>query len=330
MKKNVRIIGVGSCLPENIITNNDIKEMGIDTSDEWIKSRTGIEQRRIAENNESTSTFATKAAEKAINHAKISAEEIDLIIVCTSTPDHLSFPNTACLVQKNIKAKNAAAFDLSAACTGFVYGMVTATQFIENNSYNTILLIGAETMSKSLNWEDRNTCVLFGDGAGAVILKGSESPEEGVVTWTLGADGTGDDYLIIPNGGSKNPLTEKNISEKNHFITMKGKQVFKFAVNAVGTSIEKCLEQSGLTNSDIDFVILHQANKRIIDYAAERFGLSTDQVYVNIGQYGNTSAASIPIALDEAVQENKLKKGDLIAATGFGAGLTWGTIFFRW
>lgn len=208
--------------------------------------------------------------------------------------------------------------------------MVTATQFIENNSYNTILLIGAETMSKSLNWEDRNTCVLFGDGAGAVILKGSESPEEGVVTWTLGADGTGDDYLIIPNGGSKNPLTEKNISEKNHFITMKGKQVFKFAVNAVGTSIEKCLEQSGLTNSDIDFVILHQANKRIIDYAAERFGLSTDQVYVNIGQYGNTSAASIPIALDEAVQENKLKKGDLIAATGFGAGLTWGTIFFRW
>lgn len=330
MTTNAKIIGTGSYLPEKIVTNNDIKEMGIDTSDEWIRSRTGIEQRRIAGENEGTSDLATKAALKAISNAKISPEDIDLVIVSTSTPDYLSFPSTACLVQDKIGAKNASAFDLSAACTGFIYGMVTATQFIENNSYKTILIVGAEVMSKSLNWEDRNTCILFGDGAGAIILQATNKENEGVLNWTLGSDGSGEELLKIPVGGSKVPLTADNICDKNHFITMLGKQVFKFAVKVVGSSIEKCLKESNLNSSDIDFVILHQANKRIIDYATERFGLSTDQVYVNIGQYGNTSAASIPIALDEAVQQKKLKKGDLIAATGFGAGLTWGTIFFRW
>ncbi|HAR61861.1 MAG: 3-oxoacyl-ACP synthase [Candidatus Margulisiibacteriota bacterium] len=327
-KISAGIIGVGSCVPPKVVTNDDIAKMGLETSDEWIRARTGIGERRLADNL-STSDLALQASINALKSANKRPEEIDLIITATCTPDHPLFPSVACIIQDKLGAKNAAAFDLSAACSGFVYALATASQFIEAGSFKNILVIGADTLAKNVDWTDRGTCILFGDAAGAVIL--SAVPHgEGILSWTLGAQGSGGDLLIIPNGGSRTPLTPENITERNHYIKMDGRAVFKFAVSIVIDSIEKSLSKAGLSKKNIDYFIPHQANKRIIDFAAERLGLSEEKVCVNIMNYGNTSSASIPLALDEAVTAGKVKKGDLVAIMGFGGGLTWGSAIFRW
>ncbi|SMC67244.1 beta-ketoacyl-ACP synthase III [Sporomusa malonica] len=325
--KAVGIIGIGTYMPEKIMTNKDLESI-VETSDEWIVERTGIRERRIAEPGMATSDLASRAAQRALDDAGVMAEEIDLIIVATATPDML-FPSVACLVQANIKATNAAAFDLSAGCSGFVYGMVTGSQFIKAGLYKKILVIGAETLSKILDWSDRNTCVLFGDGAGAVVLAETE-PGCGILAARLGADGTGGDLLKLPAGGSRNPATAETISQKMHFVHMNGNDVFKFAVKVMGEAAVKALEDAGLNSGDVDCLIPHQANIRIIQSAAKRLKLPLDKVMVNVDKYGNTSAASIPIALDEAVHSGKIKQGDTVVLVGFGAGLTWASAVIKW
>lgn len=325
--KAVGIIGVGTYVPEKIMTNKELESV-VETSDEWIVERTGIRERRIAEPGMATSDLASRAAMKALNDAGVLPEEIDLIIVATATPDML-FPSVACLVQANIKATNAAAFDLSAGCSGFVYGLVTGSQFIKAGLYKKILVIGAETLSKILDWSDRNTCVLFGDGAGAVVLAETE-PGYGILAARLGADGTGGDLLKLPAGGSRNPATADTITQKMHFVHMNGNEVFKFAVKVMGEAAVKALEDAGLNSGDVDCLIPHQANIRIIQSAAKRLKLPLDKVMVNVDKYGNTSAASIPIALDEAVHSGKIKQGDTVVLVGFGAGLTWASAVIKW
>jgi len=323
----VGIIGIGTYVPEKIMTNKDLESI-VETSDEWITDRTGIRERRIAGQGEATSDLAIKAARKAIADAGITAEEIDLIIVATATPD-MVFPSVACLVQADIKAARAGAFDLSAGCSGFVYGLVTGSQFIKTGLYKKVLVIGAETLSTILDWSDRNTCVLFGDGAGAVVLS-ETTAGYGILGANLGADGSGGDLLKLPAGGSRNPATADTISQKMHFVQMNGNEVFKFAVKIVGETAFKALEDAGLSAGDVDCLVPHQANIRIIQSAAKRLKLPLDKVVINIDKYGNTSAASIPIALDEAVHSGKIKKGDTIVLIGFGAGLTWASAVIKW
>ncbi|HWR43216.1 beta-ketoacyl-ACP synthase III [Sporomusa sp.] len=325
--KAVGIIGLGTYVPEKIMTNKDLESI-VETSDEWIVERTGIRERRIADPSMATSDLASRAAQKALDDAGVTAEEIDLIIVATATPD-MFFPSVACLVQANIKATNAAAFDLSAGCSGFVYGMVTGSQFIKAGLYKKVLVIGAETLSKILDWSDRNTCVLFGDGAGAAVLA-ETAPGCGILSSHLGADGSGGDLLKLPAGGSRNPATADTISQKMHFVHMNGNEVFKFAVKVMGEAAVKALEDAGLNSGDVDCLIPHQANIRIIQSAAKRLKLPLDKVMVNVDKYGNTSAASIPIALDEAVHSGKIKQGDTVVLVGFGAGLTWASAVIKW
>lgn len=330
MKENelaVGIIGMGSYVPDKIVTNKDLEKI-VETSDEWIASRTGIRERRIAEPDMATSDMATKAAERALADAGVSPEEIDLIIVGTATPD-MFFPSVACLVQANLKAINAAAFDLTAGCSGFVYSLVTASQFIKSGLYKKVLVIGAETLSKILDWTDRNTCVLFGDGAGAAVLAATESGC-GILGVDLGADGAGGDLLKLPAGGSRNPATAETINQRMHFVHMNGNEVFKFAVKIMGETALKALHQAGLKHEDIDCLIPHQANIRIIQSAAKRLQLPMEKVFVNVDKYGNTSAASIPIALEEALHSGKIKKGDIVVLVGFGAGLTWASCVIKW
>lgn len=323
----VGIIGMGTYVPEKIVTNKDLESI-VETSDEWIVSRTGIKERRIVTSDLATSDLASRAAKKALEDAGVAAEEIDLIIVATATPD-MFFPSTACLVQANIKAINAAAFDLVAGCSGFVYGLVTGSQFIKAGLYKKVLVIGAETLSKILDWTDRNTCVLFGDGAGAAVLAETETGY-GILGTQLGADGSGGDLLKLPAGGSRNPVTEETVSQRMHFVHMNGNEVFKFAVKVMGEAAMKALENAGLSASDVDCLIPHQANIRIIQSAAKRLKLPMDKVMVNVDKYGNTSAASIPIALEEAVHGGKVKRGDNIVLVGFGAGLTWASAVIKW
>lgn len=319
------ILGVGSYLPNRIVDNHYFETI-MDTSDEWIKTRTGISERRIV-NDEVTSDLATKAALKAIKCANLKPQDIDLIIVATATPD-MAFPSTACIVQNNIKAVNAAAFDMSAACSGFIYAMTIAKQFIENKVYKNIVVIGAETLSKVLDYEDRSTAILFGDGAGAVVVGSVE--HGGILSTYLGADGSGGEFLNIPAGGSKLPATQQTIDNKLHTIKMSGNDVYKFAVRIMGEASIKALESAKLSTSDIDYLIPHQANIRIIEASAKRLKLGMDKVYVNLNKYGNMSAASIPVALDEAYREGKLKQGDNIVLVGFGGGLTWGSSVIKW
>ncbi|WP_270646503.1 beta-ketoacyl-ACP synthase III [Paeniclostridium hominis] len=326
MNTKAGILGVGSYLPEKIISNFDLEKI-MDTSDEWIRSRTGIKERRVADENEATSDLATKAALNAIKDANLTPEDIDLIIVATITPDMI-FPSTACLVQANIKATKAACFDLEAACSGFIYGMTVAKQFIETNTYKHVLVIGAEALSRILDYEDRSTAILFGDGAGAVVM-GSVN-EGGVLSTNLGSDGNGKDYLNIPAGGSKNPASEETLKNRLHYVKMAGNDVFKFAVRIMQDASIKCVESANLDIQDIDYLIPHQANIRIIEASAKRLKLNMDKVYVNLDRYGNMSAASIPVALDEAYREGKIKKGDNIVLVGFGGGLTWGASVVRW
>jgi len=323
----VGISGVGSYLPEKILTNDDLSQM-VDTSNEWIVERTGIEQRRIAAKSQAASDLAIEAGIKALKNANTNPEEIDLIIHASVTPDY-TFPSTACIVQHKINAKNAAAFDMNVGCSGFVYAMATGANFISSGIYKKVLVIGSEVLSKIINWEDRNTCVLFGDGAGAVVLEQCDDGF-GILSYDLGSDGENGDVLIVPAGGSRNPASADSVNGKLHSIQMDGKAVFKFAVKIMGESTINALKKAGLGLEDLDFLVPHQANTRIIDSSLKRLKLSREKVCVNLNKYGNTSSASVPIALDEAVKEGKIKKGDTIVLTAFGAGLTWASIVIKW
>lgn len=326
-EKSVGILGIGSYVPEKIVTNADLEKL-VDTSDNWIVERTGIKERRIAAEDQATSDLATKAAEKALADAGIGAEDIDLIIVATVSPD-MTFPSVACLVQDNLKATKAAAFDITAVCSGFIYGLVIGSTFIKSGTYKKVLVIGAETLSKITDWTDRNTAILFGDGAGAVVL-GETLPGFGILGVHLGSDGAGGDLLKVPAGGSRQPTTAQTVAERSHFIHMNGNEVFKFAVKVMGEAAVKALDEAGISPADITYLVPHQANLRIIQSAARRLGLPMDQVVVNVDKYGNTSAASIPIALDEGVKSGKIKNGDIIVIVGFGGGLTWGSGVIKW
>ena len=324
---SVGILGIGTYVPDKVLTNKDLEKM-VDTSDEWIVERTGIKQRYIADADTATSDLATIAAQRALANAGVTADEIDLIIVATATPDML-FPAVACLVQDNIKAAKAAAFDLAAGCTGFMYSMVTAAQFIKSGLYKKVLVIGAETLSKILNWKDRNTCVLFGDGAGAVVL-GETKPGCGIIGVHLGADGAGGKFLSLPAGGSRIPASVESVTENLHFVHMNGTEVFKFATKVMGEAAVAALEDAGLTANDIDCLIPHQANIRIIQSASKRLKVPMDKVIANVDKYGNTSSASIPLALEEALQTGKIKNNDIVVLVGFGAGLTWASCVMKW
>ncbi len=321
------IRSVGSYLPEKILTNEDITKL-VDTSDEWIRSRTGIRERRVAAENEFTSHLAANAAKDALEKGGVKAEEVDLIIVATITPDML-FPSTACLVQQMIGATRAAAFDLEAACSGFVYALEIGQQFIMSQTYNTVLVIGAEKLSTIIDWEDRNTCVLFGDGAGAAILQ-NVPDSHGLLTATMGADGSKGGLLCMPAGGSQIPASPASLNDRLHFLRMDGRETFKNAVNAMCSAAREVLERCQLEISQINHIIPHQANQRIIGAVGDRLGAKEEQLFINLDKYGNTSAASVAIALDEAATTGRLKRGDIILIVVFGAGLTWGAAVIEW
>lgn len=326
-KCRAKITGIGMYLPEKILTNKHL-EATVDTSDEWIRTRTGIEERRIVGDSETCSDLGTKAALIAMENAGISPEDIDLIIVATLTPDMI-WPSTACLIQEKIGAFKAAAYDLSAGCTGFIYALATATQFVETGFYKNVLVIGAEVMSKIVNWEDRNTCILFGDGAGAVVLQPSKD-SAGILANYLGSDGRGAHLLKQPAGGSNLPPTYQTIDNKLHTIYMNGNEVFKFAVRIMGEASLKVLEIAGVNKEEIDLLIPHQANMRIVESATKRLNLSPEKVVVNLNKYGNMSSASIPVALYEAYMSQRICAGQKILLVGFGAGLTWGATLIQW
>jgi 3-oxoacyl-[acyl-carrier-protein] synthase III len=326
-RRTVSIIGTGSYVPEKVLTNADLSRM-VDTSDEWITTRTGIKERRVAAKDEHTSDLAAKAALKAIEQAKISPKEIDMILVATATPDML-FPATACFVQKKIGATNAACLDISAACAGFLFGVEIAQQFITSHTHDTVLVIGADKLTSITNWSDRNTCVLFGDGAGAAILRHRGSAH-GVISSHIGSDGEFTDILFMPGGGSRCPITKENAHLNLATIHMTGKEVYKQAVIAMLNAAKKALELAGLTIDDIACVIPHQANLRIIEAIADRLKIPIEKFYVNLDKYGNTSAAAVAIALDEANRSGRIKPGDYILMVVFGGGLTWASIVIEW
>jgi 3-oxoacyl-[acyl-carrier-protein] synthase III len=307
---NAGIVGIGRYLPEKIVTNADLEKM-VDTSDEWIRTRTGIEERRIADDNTNSSDMGLAAAQKAIEDAGITPEDIDLILVATVTPDQ-PFPSVACMLQERLGAKKAAAMDVSAACAGFMYGIITGKQFVESGAYKYVLVVGVEKLSKITDWNDRNTAVLFGDGAGAVIV-GEVSEGRGILSFELGADGTGSKHLY-----------------QDEYIIMNGREVFKFAVRQMGESCVHVLEKAGLTKDDVDFLIPHQANIRIMEASRQRLELPVEKMSKTVNKYGNTSSASIPISLVEEIEAGKIKDDDLIVMVGFGGGLTWGAIAIRW
>jgi len=327
VKAHTHVVGWGKYVPRRVLTNDDLSRM-VDTSDGWIHARTGIRERHIAEDGETTASMATQAAQQALEVAGLSPVQLDLIVVATATPDYL-FPATACLVQDALGATRAVAFDLSAGCSGFVYGLSVAAHLLSADVYQTALVIGAETLSRITDWTDRATCILFGDGAGAVVLRAGEN-EGGVLATVLGADGSGGDLLRLPAGGSRMPASHRTVAERLHFIQMKGREVFRFAVRAIPTATREVLEEAGLSLADLNLLIPHQANQRIIEAAARSLGLPPEGVYSNLERYGNTSAASIPIALSEAVEEGRIRPGDLVVCVGFGAGLTWGAVAIRW
>ena len=324
----VCIAGTGSYVPERILTNAELAA-SVDTSDEWIMSRTGIRERRIAAEGEFTSHMATKAAQRALEQAGLAAEDIELIIVATITPDTPT-PATACYVQKNLGAMNAVAFDISAACSGFLYAMKISKRLISDGAFKNALIIGAEKLSAVTNWEDRTTCVLFGDGAGAAVLRAAKPGEGSVLATEMGTDGSLTHLLNIPGGGVACPITAENVNDHLFSLTMMGKEVFKHAVNRMKEAAEKVIERAGLQAEDIACVIPHQANLRIIDAIAARLAVPNDRVFVNLDKYGNTSAAAVAIALDEAHRRGAFKRGDNIVLVVVGAGLTWAAAAIRW
>lgn len=327
----MKIAGTGSYVPERVLSNADLEKI-VDTSDEWITSRTGIKERRIAAPNEATSDMATKAAQRAIEAAGISATDIDLIIVATITPDTF-FPSTACHVQRNLGAVKAVAFDVSAACAGFLYAMQIARHFINSGNRLTALIIGADKLSGIINWQDRNTCVLFGDGAGAAILTRKDPDDtdpSGVLSSIMASDGRLTDILSVPGGGSAIPITPENADQRLNTIHMQGKEVFKAAVRHTLEACESAIERAGLTAEDIALIIPHQANIRIVDAIRQRLGLPPERAFLNLHKYGNTSGAAIAIALDEAVRSGAIKKGDNVLLVAFGAGFAWAASVIRW
>ena len=326
-QRTVSIVGTGSYVPEKILTNEDLSRI-VDTSDEWITTRTGIKERRIAADGEQTSDMATKAALRALEQAKIAPADVDLILVATATPDML-FPATACFVQKKIGAKKAACLDISAACAGFLFGIEIAQQFITSHTHEVVLVIGAEKLTSITNWTDRNTCVLFGDGAGAAVLKHRGSAH-GVISTHIGSDGQFSDILFMPGGGSRCPITADNAHMHLNTIHMTGKEVYKQAVTAMVAASQKVLADAGLTADDIACVIPHQANLRIIEGIADRLKISLDRFYVNLDKYGNTSAAAVAMALDEANRNGRIKQGDYVLMVVFGGGLTWASTIIEW
>ena len=324
----VMIAGTGSYVPEKVVTNADLAKV-IDTTDEWITSRTGIKQRHIAADDEFTSHLATNAARKALEQSGIAAEDIQLIIVATISPDTIT-PATACYVQHNLGANKAIAFDISAACSGFLYALKLAKRMISDGAFQNALIIGAEKLSSFVNWEDRNTCVLFGDGAGAAVLRRSDDGEGRILATEMGTDGKHTGILNIPGGGSACPTTPENAAEKLASLNMSGREVFKLAVNAMKKASEAVIERANLTADDIKLVIPHQANLRIIDAIADRLTIPNEKVFVNLHKYGNTSAAAVAIALDEAHREGRFERGDKIILVVFGAGLTWAATAIEW
>lgn len=321
------ITGWGMTVPEKVLTNDDLSEM-VDTNDEWIRSRTGIRERRIAGEEESSASFAVDAALRALDVANLKPTELDLVIVSSSSPEHI-FPSTASLVQDRIGAINAGAFDLSAACTGFIYAIEMGAQAIRSDSLKNVLVIGTETLSRFVDWTDRNTCVLFGDGAGAFVLQADERPG-GVISAVMHSDGSGGDLLSLPAGGSKMPASEATVRDGLHFIKMEGRGVFRFATRVMASATKEVLEKANLTTEAIDLVVPHQANTRIIEAAARGLKLPMEKFVVNLDRYGNTSTASIPIATVEAVESGRLKPGDKVVFVGFGGGLTWGALLAEW
>ncbi|WP_128894281.1 beta-ketoacyl-ACP synthase III [Longirhabdus pacifica] len=323
----VGVLGLGKYVPDTVLTNSDLEKM-VDTNDEWIKTRTGISERRISAKDQASSDLALHAANQALERANMKAEDLDLIVVATVTPD-MSFPSTANILQSKLGATKAAAFDLAAACTGFIYGLSTASNFIANGSYRYALVVGVESLSKITDYTDRNTCVLFGDGAGAAVL-GPVEEGRGFQSFVLGSDGSKGDLLKLPAGGSLHPTSEETLANKMHYIHMEGREVFKFAVRAMGSSAEGALSKAGLEKADIDLLIPHQANVRIIESAVERLELPKEKCVVNLDRYGNMSSASIPVALAESWEEGKIKENDCLVLVGFGGGLTWGASVLIW
>ncbi len=324
--KKVGIIGVGEYLPKKILTNADLEKM-VDTSDEWITTRTGIKERRVAAKDEAASDLAGKAAQAALENACLKSSDIDLIIVATTTPD-TPFPSVACFLQTLIGAKKAVCFDVSAACAGFVYAISAAYQFIKGGAYKNALVVGSEVLSRVTDYKDRNTCVLFGDGAGAVVL--SEVKSGGILSVYLGSDGANTDLLKIPAGGSRHPASYETIDNRLHYIKMQGNELFKLAVTIMTEAAQTALKDAGLECKDIDLVIPHQANMRIIMAMAKKLGLAAEKIYLNIEKYGNMSSASTAVALCEAVKEGRIKKGDIVLLDAFGAGLVWGACVIKW
>ena len=321
-----KIIGTGSYAPSLVLTNKDL-ERKIDTTDKWIAERTGVRERRIAAKDEATSDLAVHAGQRALEAAGVSPSQVDLIIVATTTPD-MFFPSTACLVLQRLKAANAAAFDLSAACSGFVYALSVGEQYILSGKYKKALVIGADVMSRIVNWTDRSTCVLFGDGAGAVLLAPALG-KHGILSTHIHSDGSLSDLIAVPGGGSADPPSEQVLVEKRNTVKMKGSETFKAAVRTLEDVARETLSANGVSVSDVTYIVPHQANIRIIKAVAERLNIAMDKVVVNLSRYGNTSAASIPLALDEAVRDGRMKENDLILLLAFGSGLTWGSALIR-
>ena len=327
-RRTVSIIATGSYVPERILTNSDLERI-VDTTDEWIRTRTGISERRIAAADEATSDMATKAALAAMSQADVEAKEIDLIIVATVTPD-MFFPSTACVVQDKLGAKGAWGFDLSAACSAFLYSVQVGAQFIGTGSHKKVLVIGSDVMSSIIDYADRATCVIFGDGAGAAILEPAEDDSVGLIDFIHEVDGSGGQFLYMPGGGSLNPTSKETVEKRMHYVHQDGQQVFKFAVRKQTELCQKLLERNGLKGSDIDAFIPHQANLRIINATADRLALRPEAVVVNIERYGNTTAGTIPLAMNTALEQGKLKKGSLVMLASVGAGFTVGATLLRW
>jgi 3-oxoacyl-[acyl-carrier-protein] synthase III len=327
MARYAHITGWGMAVPERVLTNHELSQM-VDTSDEWIRSRTGISERHIAAPNQSTATLAVEAAIKALTVANLAPDQVELIIVASATPEHI-FPATACLVQDQIGALKAGAFDLSAACSGFIYALNMAAQAIRTGSLNNVLVIGAETLSKFTDWEDRNTCVLFGDGSGAFVLQGSDQPG-GILSAVLRSDGSGGDLLIVPAGGSHLPTSSETVENRQHFIKMKGREVFRFATRVMAQATREAVEAAQLTMDDIKYIIPHQANQRIIENAANQLDIPIERCIINLERYGNTSTASIPIAICEALEDGRIQPGDNLVMVASGGGLTWASLVAQW
>lgn len=322
------ISGTGASLPEKIVTNFDLEKL-VETSDEWITTRTGIKERRVAREGETMSQFALEASRRAMDAAGVSAADLGMIICATVTPDQ-PIPSTSCLIQDRLGARSAPAFDMSAGCSGFLYALTVAHQFIRTGAHRHILVIGAELLTKYLDWSDRTTCILFADGAGAAILSASEEPGRGVLATALHSDGSMYDLITLPGGGAAHPPTAETLRQGLHFIRMKGNEVFKIAVRSIEEVCREVLTKAGVSASDVRLFVPHQANKRIIDAVGSRLGVPDDRIYLNIDRTGNTSSASIPIALDEVVRKGMLKQGDIVLFAAFGAGLTWGAALVRW